>query len=188
MRVTVLGAGAVGGVVGACLVQAGHDVTLVAGGAHRDVLRRDGLRVVTPDRTMTVRPSVVARPAELDPAGSDVVLLAVKSQDTAAALHDLAAATTLDTPIVCLQNGIDNERSALRLFRRVYAVAVMCPTAFVVPGQVISPTPLRRRASWTSAATRTGSTTRASPWLPRCGARPSRRSRVPTSCGGSTAS
>ena len=45
MRVAVMAAGAVGGYFGARLAAAGHDVTFIARGAHRDAIRRDGLRV-----------------------------------------------------------------------------------------------------------------------------------------------
>ncbi|HLG01078.1 MAG TPA: 2-dehydropantoate 2-reductase N-terminal domain-containing protein, partial [Acidimicrobiia bacterium] len=45
MRVVVYGAGAVGGVVGARLFQAGHDVTLIARGDHYAAIRERGLRV-----------------------------------------------------------------------------------------------------------------------------------------------
>jgi 2-dehydropantoate 2-reductase len=49
MRYIVVGAGAVGGTVGGRLFQGGHDMVLVARGAHYDALRHDGLRPVTPD-------------------------------------------------------------------------------------------------------------------------------------------
>src|SRR5690606_8009758 len=66
----------------------------------------------------------------------DVVLLAVKSQHTQAALESLQAAAPPSTPVVCLQNGVANERTALRHFARVYGVCVMRPAAHLEPGVV----------------------------------------------------
>jgi 2-dehydropantoate 2-reductase len=66
----------------------------------------------------------------------DVVLLATKSQDTAGALDALQRAGAWDVPVVCLQNGVENERLALRRFRDVYGAVVMAPTAHLRPGAV----------------------------------------------------
>jgi 2-dehydropantoate 2-reductase len=60
----------------------------------------------------------------------------MKSQDTAAAVRDLAASAPPSTPVMCFQNGVDNERFALRSFARVYGCAVLCPTAYLRPGVV----------------------------------------------------
>ena len=57
--------------------------------------------------------------------GDDVVLLAVKSQDTEEALRQLAAAAPVATPVVCVQNGVANEPAALRRFANVYGVCVV---------------------------------------------------------------
>jgi 2-dehydropantoate 2-reductase len=67
----------------------------------------------------------------------DVVLLAVKSQDTGGVL-DVLAELGADVPIVCLQNGVNNEREALRRFERVYGATVMCPSVHLQPGRVVA--------------------------------------------------
>jgi 2-dehydropantoate 2-reductase len=134
MRFVVYGAGAVGGVIGAKLFQHGHDVTLIARGAHREAMREHGLRLDTPDESVTLRVPVAERPADLRP--GDVVLLTMKSQDTAGALADLAAVAPPGIAVACAQNGVENERLALRLFPRVYAVCVLLPATFVEPGVV----------------------------------------------------
>jgi 2-dehydropantoate 2-reductase len=135
MRFVIVGAGAIGGVVGGRLAEHGHDVVLVARGAHHDAIAADGLLVRSPDREVRVRVPVVDHPHRVELGEDDVVLLTVKGQDTRAALDalDRAPATT---PIVCLQNGVDNERQALRRFARVYAVPVMCPASHLEPGKV----------------------------------------------------
>ena len=48
MRFVIFGAGAIGGVVGARLHQSGHDVALIARGAHYEVIRERGLTLETP--------------------------------------------------------------------------------------------------------------------------------------------
>ena len=136
VRFVVHGPGAVGGVVAACLSRHGNDVIVIARGAHADTIEKAGLTVETPDARHEVRLDVVRDPAAVDFAPGDVVLLAVKSQDTLAALESLGRAAPSSTPIVCLQNGVENERAALRRFENVYAVCVMCPTGHLVPGVV----------------------------------------------------
>ena len=54
-RYIIFGAGAVGGLIGAQLHRAGHDVTLIARGAHLETMRRDGLAIVTPRGREIVR-------------------------------------------------------------------------------------------------------------------------------------
>ena len=84
MRFVVIGAGAVGGVVGARLHQHGHEVVLVARGAHHDAIRADGLRLVAPEESVTLPLPVHPLPGEVDFRDGDVVLLCVKGQDTSA--------------------------------------------------------------------------------------------------------
>jgi len=136
VRFVVFGAGAVGGVVGARLHQAGHDVALIARGAHLDAIRRDGLTLQTPVERETFRIPAAGDPAELHVGTGDVVLLAVKSQDTVGALSSLRAAGASEVPIVCLQNGVANERACLRVCADVYGAVVMAPTAHLHPGEV----------------------------------------------------
>lgn len=136
MRFIVYGAGAVGGVIGARLFQAGHDVTLIARGAHYEAIRDHGLRIETPEDAATLPIPVVTGPADAKPASGDVVLLTMKTQDTAAALTELAATAPPDIAVVCVQNGVENERLALRRFPDVYGVCVMLPTTHTEPGLV----------------------------------------------------
>ena len=136
MRFIVFGAGAVGGVIGGRLAQHGRDVVLVARGGHYEAMRERGLRLESADGVAQIAVTVVDRPAHIDWTKDDVVLLAMKTQDTAAALADLAAVGPRDLPIVCAQNGVENERLAARGFANVYGVCVMCPTGFLAPGVV----------------------------------------------------
>jgi 2-dehydropantoate 2-reductase len=136
MRIVVFGAGAVGGVIGGRLHQAGHDVVLVARGAHHDAIRTHGLRLVSGDDVAVLDVEVVDRPAAITWRADDVVVLAVKTQDSEGALDALAASAPADVPIVCAQNGVENERLALRRFPQVSGTCVMCPTGHLEPGVV----------------------------------------------------
>jgi 2-dehydropantoate 2-reductase len=136
MRIIVVGAGAVGGVVAANLALAGTPVVAVARGEHARVMREAGLRYESPSGTRVVELPVATSISELDVADDDVFVLGVKSQDTAGVLDDLRAAGVVDQPIVCMQNGVDNERQALRLFPNVYGICVMLPADHLSPGVV----------------------------------------------------
>jgi 2-dehydropantoate 2-reductase len=135
-RIVVVGAGAVGGVVAANLAMAGTPVVAVARGEHGRTMRASGLRYESPAGTRTVELPVVTSIAELEITDDDVFLLGVKSQDTAGVLNDLRAGGVTDQPIVCMQNGVDNERQALRLFPNVYGICVMLPADHLAAGVV----------------------------------------------------
>jgi 2-dehydropantoate 2-reductase len=136
MRFVVYGAGAVGGVIGARLFQQGHDVTLIARGAHYEAVRDRGLHLDTPDESVTLPIPVADRPAAVTFRPGDVVLLAMKTQDTWAALTELSAVAPPEVVVASAQNGVENERLALRLFPHVYGVCVLLPAAFLEPGVV----------------------------------------------------
>ncbi|MFI7003266.1 ketopantoate reductase family protein [Nocardia sp. NPDC050175] len=135
-RFIVYGAGAVGGSLGGLLHRAGHEVVLIARGAHLAAIQSEGLRLVTGGGAETLSIPAVSSPAELTGAPGDVVLLTMKSMNTEAALRDLSGVVDRETPIVCLQNGVANERAALRRFPNVYGVCVMFPSTHLEPGVV----------------------------------------------------
>jgi 2-dehydropantoate 2-reductase len=136
MRFVVFGAGGVGGVVGGRLAQHGPSVALIARGQHYEAIRMNGLRLESPDEVARLDLPVFDHPARLTWTEDDIVLLAMKTQDTRAALDQLAAVAPPSIPIVCLQNGVANERMALRRFANVYGVCVYCAAGHLVPGVV----------------------------------------------------
>jgi 2-dehydropantoate 2-reductase len=136
MRLIVVGAGAIGGTIAARVFQSGQDVVVVARGEHASAVRAHGLRLETPAESVTLPIPVVDGIDALDLIPGDVLLLAVKSQDTAEALQSLSHLNQPDLAIACAQNGVANEPLALRFFERVYGVLVMSPTAYLEPGVV----------------------------------------------------
>ena len=108
MRVLVVGAGAVGGYFGTLLARGGHEVAFVARGANLAALQRDGLRVELGKETMHLAaPTAVEDPAQVPP--PDLVLVCVKSYDTAAVAAALRPAVRPETAVLSLQNGVENE-------------------------------------------------------------------------------
>ncbi len=138
MRFVIYGAGAIGGVIGGRLFEAGHDVTLVARGAHEQALREHGLRLASASGVATLPVPVAGHPAEAGLRDGDVVVLAMKSQDTAGAVAALTQHAPSGIAVACAQNGVENERLALRWFADVYAVNVMCPATHLEPGVVVA--------------------------------------------------
>jgi 2-dehydropantoate 2-reductase len=137
MRIVVFGTGAIGGTVAAALARKGQEVTAIARGEQMAAIRERGLRLRSPKDDFTVVLDVVETPEDARIGAGDAVLMAMKGQHMQAALEALRAAGVRDQPIFCLQNGVDNERKALRLFGNVHGVTVMMPSAFRVPGEVI---------------------------------------------------
>ena len=103
-----MGSGGVGGYFGAKLQRAGERVTLVARGPHLDAIKRAGLAIRSASEGDTVvKPGVVERLEGVDRA--DAVLFCVKSFDTDDAAPQLWSVLGPDTPVLSLQNGVDNE-------------------------------------------------------------------------------
>lgn len=132
-----------GATIGGLLSRAGHDVVLVARGAHAAAMATDGLRLARPEGLLTLRLPVVEL-AELALQPGDVLLLAVKSQDSAAVLGVLAGLPVMARtagevlPVLCVQNGVSNEPEALRRFASVHGVCLMLPATHLEPGHVVS--------------------------------------------------
>ncbi|WP_354222519.1 2-dehydropantoate 2-reductase [Bradyrhizobium sp. F1.4.3] len=104
MRVLVVGAGALGGYYGACLVRAGGDVTFLVRARRAEQLRRDGLRVVSPHGDFAVQPKLVLANDLKDP--FDVVLVGVKAYSLDDAITQFSPAVGSNTMILPILNGL----------------------------------------------------------------------------------
>ena len=138
MRYIIYGSGGIGGGIGARLFQHGHEVVLICRGEHLTAIQRQGLTLKTPEDTLQQKVPAVGHPSEISFTDQDVVLLTMKSQDTEQALRDLYQTGNSDLPIVCSQNGVDNERMAARRFARVYGMVVWMPGTYLEPGVVLN--------------------------------------------------
>ncbi len=106
MRVCVVGAGAIGGYLAGKLALAGHEVAVVARGAHREAIRQQGLVLV--DQHGNVQRARVECVGDdgVSPGVQDVLILTVKAHQIAAIAPDLVPFLGEQTPVVALQNGI----------------------------------------------------------------------------------
>src|SRR5580765_5919432 len=136
MEYVVVGAGAIGGTIGARLARVGHEVLLCDADAdHVAAVNERGLALEGPVDDFTVRvPAVV--PGEL-PDGLGAVLLAVKSQHTAAALDAIAPRLAPDGFVVSLQNGVNEPGIAGRIGeKRTVGAFVNFGADYVAPGRI----------------------------------------------------
>jgi len=138
MRIVVAGAGGVGGYFGARLARAGEQVTVLARGGHLDAIRAHGLRVrsrVDGDVSAPVEATADLR----GHAVADAVLFCVKSFDTDAAVEQIRPVVGPDTPVVSLQNGVDNEDRIDALLGAGHAVggAAYLFAAIEAPGVIV---------------------------------------------------
>lgn len=134
----IYGSGAVGSTIGARLWLSGKEVTLVARGSHGEKLQSQGLHFLTPESDEILPIPAVCNISDISFTQNTILLLCVKSQQTNLALNQLALAAPPELPVCCVQNGVANERSALRYFRNVYATLVNLPAMYLQPGEVAS--------------------------------------------------
>ena len=113
MHFVVIGAGGIGGYYGARLQAHGQQVTFVARGPHLQALQTQGLRVNHPDWCFEGRVRAYSLEQFLEsslPPETDLIILCVKAIDTEAIASLLADRIgELSTPVLSLQNGVDNE-------------------------------------------------------------------------------
>jgi 2-dehydropantoate 2-reductase len=107
MRIAAMAAGAVGGYFGARMAAAGHDVTFIARGAHRDAIRANGLLIESTLGNLHLKDAKVTDdPREVGPV--DIVLFAVKLWDTESAAELARPMIGPNTRLITFQNGVDS--------------------------------------------------------------------------------
>ncbi len=104
MKLCIVGAGSIGGFIAALMAEAGHDVSVVARGAHLAAIGDGGLRLDFDGRRITARVEASDNPADLG--NRDIVIVAVKAPALPAVLPMLDPLLGPETPIVTAMNGI----------------------------------------------------------------------------------
>ncbi|MEC9368138.1 MAG: 2-dehydropantoate 2-reductase [Pseudomonadota bacterium] len=105
MKICVIGAGAIGGLMAAKLALAGNDVTVIDQGAHLDAIRKNGLKLIWEDGSEHV--AKVKATDELSSAGKqDLVILAVKAHFLDQVARQSESLMGPDTVIMTVQNGL----------------------------------------------------------------------------------
>lgn len=138
----ILGAGAVGGTMGALLSRAGHAATLIGRPAlAAAVAAQGGLRLVEAGRESLVPVEARASLAGLAWRGRPVLCLAMKAGDLGAALPVARAALPADTLTITWQNGIRAEDEARPFFPDLFGGIVRATSTMLEPGEVRIRTP-----------------------------------------------
>jgi 2-dehydropantoate 2-reductase len=147
-RYVIIGAGAIGGTVGAVLTRAGIPTALVARGRHAETLAAAGLTLRTPDGTFHTPVAAVSGAEDVRLTPDDVLVFTTKTQQLDVALRqwvdqpvhgpDSVLGTAGDLlPVLTALNGVAAEEKALRYFRQVFGVCVWLPAVHLEPGGVI---------------------------------------------------
>jgi 2-dehydropantoate 2-reductase len=164
MKICIYGAGAIGGFLGAYLARAGHEVSLIARGAHLDALRSKGLTLIHGEEKFITYPDCAEDPRQIG--ATDVVFVTVKGPALAAVGDGIGPLLGVNTPVVFAMNGLpwwyDHGRDApltgaaslldptgsLRRTvgeKRAIGCVVDCPVRIPEPGMVICNRPTRAK-------------------------------------------
>ena len=134
-RIAVVGAGAVGGYFGGVLSHAGAPVVLIGRKPLVDAVAANGLVLDSGDVRERIRVEAMTEMSAVRDAS--VVLLCVKTTDTASAARELAQFATAGATVVCLQNGVDNvERVREAANINAVPAAVYVAVSVPEPGQI----------------------------------------------------
>ncbi|MBV8659413.1 MAG: 2-dehydropantoate 2-reductase [Burkholderiales bacterium] len=106
MKICIVGAGAIGGMLGAKLALAGHEVTLILRGANLAAVQQNGLRLIEEDGQEHVIKPIRATSVIADAGTQDAVILAMKAHQVVAVAAELPALMHAETRVVTMQNGI----------------------------------------------------------------------------------
>lgn len=140
MKITVVGAGAMGSLFGGLLAERGHEVTLVdVNAAHLQAIQSQGLRLHTDQSDRHIRALRACRPDEADGV-PDLVLVFTKTLHTASALAGVAHLIGPETHVLSLQNGLGNVEviSQHAALGRILIGVTTWPADLVGPGHVHS--------------------------------------------------
>jgi 2-dehydropantoate 2-reductase len=106
MKIAIVGAGAIGGLVGARLALAGEQVTFLVRGANLMAIRNKGIKLIEHDGTEHIAANVSATDDYAEAGPQDLVILALKAHQVAAVADQVPLLFGPDTCVVTMQNGI----------------------------------------------------------------------------------
>ena len=117
MRFLIFGAGAIGSYLGGSLLLQQHEVVFIERAQEAQILRQQGLRMQIGQKTHHIpNPSIVTSIQEaIEREEYDTALFALKAYDTQSALKEMAAFTEYLPPLLCLQNGVENEAALAQI-------------------------------------------------------------------------
>jgi 2-dehydropantoate 2-reductase len=111
LAILILGAGAIGGYLGASLALYGHRIVILERAHNAEILHKQGFFLAIGERTHHLENIAVVTSVEeaLKFVSFDAVFIAVKSYDTATVISSLALHSAQLPAVVCFQNGVENE-------------------------------------------------------------------------------
>ncbi len=117
LRILFFGAGAIGTYIGGSLALQGHSVMYIERPQIAEILNKRGLRLNIENKEFVVPsvPIVTSLPEALNNNKFDIACIAVKSYDTIRLLSDIQPFSSIMPPILCLQNGVENEEQITKV-------------------------------------------------------------------------
>jgi len=106
MKICIVGAGAIGGMLGVKFALSGHEVTLILRGANLAAVQQGGMRLIEENGNELLAQPIKATSAIAEAGAQDVVILALKAHQVAAVAADIPALLHAGTRIITMQNGI----------------------------------------------------------------------------------
>ena len=123
MKIAVIGCGALGSYYGAMMARAGHETHFLLRSDY-DVVRRLGVRILSPNGNFSVHPQCARTPEEIGP--SDLVLIGLKTTANDQFPKLLPSLVGPHTAVLTLQNGLGNEEALARLFPAEQILGGLC--------------------------------------------------------------
>lgn len=140
LKIAIVGAGGVGGYIGAKLTQNGCDVTLIARGKHFETIKEKGLKVIEDDNEFEVKPKIVQEPKD---AIFDVVFLTVKSYDFKSACENIESSIDENTIIISLANGVDHKSQLKKYLKK----GILCDGTIYIISNIKSLGVIKRKSN-----------------------------------------
>ena len=133
MRIAIMGAGGVGGCLGALLARAGNDVWLITRGAHLEAIQTNGIKLVRPSEKFVVEVEATNDPAQVGPV--DLVLFTVKTFHNRLLVSAIKPLIGHETAVLTLQNGVESHEQ----LGAAHGSRIILPGTFWGSSQIQSP-------------------------------------------------
>ncbi len=106
MKICIVGAGAIGGMLGVKLSLTGHDLTLILRGTNLEAVQQNGLKLIEENGNELLAHPIRATSRIADAGAQDLVILGLKAHQVAAVAPELPALMKEGTRVITMQNGI----------------------------------------------------------------------------------
>jgi 2-dehydropantoate 2-reductase len=125
MKITIIGAGGVGGYFGGRLALAGNDVTFIARGQHLEAIQANGLLIKSTKGEFTIKPAKASQNL-YSVSSSDLVLICTKAWQVEDVARNIAPLLGDDTMVMPLQNGVSATEILMGFMPKKHIVSGLC--------------------------------------------------------------